>query len=106
MQIKRNYKTELETKSLYLKPWQRIYARDMYKNWAIDKEVCKFLTWEPHKNVEETEMIVSMWVERPNYAWAIIDKESNEAIGSIDIVFNREKDFACEIGYCLSRRFL
>lgn len=105
MQIKCNYKTDLETKSLYLKPWQRVFARDMFKNWATDAEVCKFLTWEPHKNILETETIVSMWVERPNYAWAIIDKETNEAIGSIDIVFNREKDLCCEIGYCLSRKF-
>ena len=103
--IKNNFKKQLETERLILSPWQDNFAVDMYKNWATDTEVVKFLSWEVHENLEETKKVVSMWVEEQTYNWCIIDKDSKEAIGSISIVKNDVKNFNCEIGYCLSRKF-
>lgn len=35
----------------------------MYKNWACDGEVTKFLTWQPYKDPEETEKTLAVWVK-------------------------------------------
>ena len=105
MQIKENFKKELQTQRLILSPWKLTFARKMYENWATDSLVTKYLSWEPHKNVQETEQIISNWVIEPNYHWCIVDKETNEPIGAIGVVRNFLKDFRCEVGYCLSRKF-
>lgn len=104
MEIKCNFRQELETERLYLKNWQTSFAKDMYNNWATDKEVVKFLSWEPHKNIEETMQIISMWIAEANYNWCIVEKSTNQAIGSINVVRKSDRDFWCEVGYCSSKK--
>ena len=62
----------------------------MYKNWASDPEVTKFLTWPTHPSVEVSRKINASWVasyEKPDYyQWAIVPKELGEPIGSISVV--------------------
>ena len=105
MQIKGNYRTELTTDRLTLSPWNLSFTKKMFENWASDARVTKYLSWNPHKNVEETEQVVLSWMESARYNWCIRLKETGEPIGSIDMVNNSEKDFRCEIGYCLGYNF-
>ena len=58
MNLKENYRQMLVTDRLILTPWQTEFAQGMFDNWATDKEVNKFLSWELHKNVEETKQII------------------------------------------------
>ena len=99
-------KETIETKRLLLRKFRIEDADEMFSNWANDSEVTKYMTWEPHLNVEVTKNILSLWIneyENPKtYRYAITIKETGELIGSIDVV-----DFVngCpEIGYCLSRK--
>ena len=58
----------------------------MYKNWATDSEVCKFLSWSPHKDLSETKQVVESWISAYSsnyYYWAIELKDIGEIIGSI-----------------------
>lgn len=96
----------IETKRLLLRRFSYEDADAIFQNWANDPEVTKYLTWHPHQNVEVTKMVLDMWMkeyEKPNtYRFGITLKQSEELIGSIDVV-----DFidGCpEIGYCLSRK--
>ena len=54
-------------------------AKYMYKNWATDSKVCKFLSWNPHKSLSEREHIVESWIKGydndDNYNWGIELKE-------------------------------
>ena len=43
----------LETKRLVLRPFVIEDAPAMYRNWANDPQVTRFLTWTPHANVED-----------------------------------------------------
>ncbi len=65
----------LKTDRLTLRPFRASDAEDMFRNWAGDSEVTKFLTWTPHKNVDETRALLAAWEEeaqRPDvYHWAI-----------------------------------
>ena len=68
----------LETKRLILRRFTEDDAPAMYKNWASDGEVTKFLTWQPYKSLEDAEKTLAVWVrdyERKDcYQWAIVLK--------------------------------
>ena len=95
----------LKTQRLVLRPFTTADAEAMFENWANDKEVTKFLTWTPHRNVEETRALLAVWEEeskRPDvYHWAITLQ--GEVIGDLALVAVRGEN--AHTGYCLSRKF-
>ena len=99
----------IETERLILRTFRPEDAEPMYNNWANDPEVTKFLTWQPHKNVEATREVISRWIKEAedpeNYQWAIVLKELGEPIGSISVVaLVNERDIV-SIGYCIGRKW-
>ena len=99
----------LETPRLILRRFQEGDGDFMYKNWASDPEVTKFLTWPTHPSVEVSRKINASWVasyEKPDYyLWAIVPKELGEPIGSISVVRMNEKAESMEVGYAISRKY-
>lgn len=100
---------KLETNRIILRKFEMKDAKDMYKNWASDPEVTKYLTWQPHESLEASEMITADWVEKNDdpkfYQWAIELKEIGEVIGSISVVRINEEAEVCEIGYCIGKKW-
>lgn len=98
---------ELETSRLILRRFTMLDAEPMYRNWASDPEVTKFLTWPPHSSVEISSMVLSSWVagyEKDDfYQWAIVLKEVGEPIGSISVVHCNDALEIAHIGYCIGR---
>lgn len=81
----------LETKRLVLRPFVIEDAPAMYRNWANDPQVTRFLTWTPHENVEETKRILSEWIAQYQnldyYCWGIAFREDEgNVIGNISVV--------------------
>ncbi len=101
-----NFKN-LESERLILRKFSINDADEMYKNWTSDDLVTKYLPWDTHKDIEETKMILTLWEEDYKkdypYRYAVVIKDTNELIGSIDIVENDVKNNIGEIGYCYSR---
>ena len=106
--------TDLGTKTLHtprllLRPFTPDDAPAMYRNWASDPEVTKFLTWPPHESPQASRTLLEGWVSQyPDptyYNWAIVWKETGEPIGNISVVERKEKTESCHIGYCLGRSF-
>lgn len=99
----------IETKRLILRPFLMEDAQVMYKNWASDDEVTKFLTWPTHSNSEISKKVTESWVaeyEKDHfYQWCIELKSAQEAIGSISIVHINDDTQAVEVGYCIGRQF-
>jgi len=95
----------LETERLILRKFDLNDSEAMYRNWASDPEVTKYLTWETYQSVSEADSILAMWAkdyEKPDfYQWAVVLKEISEPIGSISVV-NMEDDIP-EIGYCIGK---
>ena len=77
----------IETPRLLLRRLTPADAPAMYRNWACDPAVTRYLRWEPHKNVDETFALLTAWAELyPNpdyYQWAIVEKASGEVFGSM-----------------------
>ncbi|MBE5966080.1 MAG: GNAT family N-acetyltransferase [Lachnospiraceae bacterium] len=99
----------IETERLILRQFRLEDAEDMYKNWASDDAVTRYLTWPTHGSVETSREVLRIWTEgyaSPDYyQWCIEYKESGEAIGSISIVNINEKIDSVEVGYCISRKY-
>ena len=99
----------LETKRLILRRFSPDDAEDMYRNWASDPEVTRFLTWPCHASPETTRVLLEQWDKRYEdgrvFNWAIESKEVRQVIGSIAVGKINEEIGSVEIGYCLSRMY-
>jgi ribosomal-protein-alanine N-acetyltransferase len=97
----------LETERLILRCFTEDDAEAMFKNWANDPEVTKYLTWQPHGNPENSREIIKSWLElyeKPDYySWAIVLKSTGEAIGNISIVHKNDDTHMVHIGYCIGK---
>ena len=98
----------IETDRLILRRYKIEDADAIYKNWASDSEVTKFLTWQPHPSVEVSRGIIENWLkeysDKKYYHWAIVLKDNgDEPIGGISVVHMNEDISMVHIGYCLGR---
>ena len=100
---------KLETARLVLRPFVKEDAGAMYRNWASDPEVTKFLSWPTYKSVDTAHEILNLWVHQYQdntfYQWAIELKELGEAIGSISVVNMDDRVDSVEIGFCIGKAF-
>ena len=100
----------LETERLLLRRFAVSDTAAMYKNWASDPEVTRFLTWPVHEREETSRAVLEDWVkgyENENcYHWAIVLKEYGaEPIGSISVVGRNDDIEMVDIGYCIGRNW-
>ena len=95
----------IETSRLILRRAIREDAEPMFRNWASDPEVTKYLTWPTYEKVETAYQILDLWAgeyEKPDYyQWMIVLKELDEPIGSISVVRQNDRVEEAEIGYCI-----
>lgn len=96
---------ELRTARLLLRRFAAGDAHAMFRNWASDSEVTRFLTWPAHANEDISQMVLNDWLAnyaKPDfYQWAI--EFDGEPIGSISVVSHKDSTEACEIGYCIGK---
>ena len=96
------------TERLVLRPWTEADAESLYK-YAKDPDVGTPAGWPAHKSVEESlEIIKTVFTGKECYA--ICEKNSNEAIGAVELKLNghtdmTERDDECELGYWLGKEF-
>ena len=100
----------LETGRLILRRYVNADAAAMYKNWASDQEVTRFLTWPTHPNQEVSGRVIEDWVNQYSddsyYHWAIILKDNGEEpIGDIAVVSLKENVSMAHVGYCIGRNW-
>lgn len=95
----------LETPRLILRRAVLEDAAPMFRNWASDPEVTKYLTWPTHENIQVSTWVVDSWIteyeKNDFYQWMIELKEIGEPIGSISVVRQAEDTGEMEIGYCI-----
>lgn len=99
----------INTNRLLLRKFKVSDVEEVFKNWANDEEVTRYLTWKPHKSLNVTKVLLNQWVldyEIFNtYNWAIELENTGDVIGSIGAVNIDEENLSCEIGYCLSKKY-
>ena len=99
----------IETSRLILRRAVREDAEPMFRNWASDSDVTKFLTWPAHSNIAVSEIVIGSWLQEYEkesyYQWMIVLKELGEPIGSISAVRQNDRTEEAEIGYCIGTRW-
>jgi len=98
----------IHTSRLLLRKIEPNDAEMMFRNWASDDDVSRYMRWTTHINAEETVAIIQNWVdaykENNRYHWGIC-LDSGEMIGSVGIIITAEHDFNAELGYCIGREW-
>ena len=101
--------TVLETLRLTLRPFKVEDADAMFRNWANDDEVTKYLTWPTHTSVEVSRYVLNDWVpryvENDYYHWAIVPRELGEPVGSMAVVHKDDKAEMAHIGYGIGKKW-
>lgn len=94
---------ELRTERLILRKYKSDDYINMFKNYAADERVTKFLTWEPYEKAEDIieflDMSIAAYDRLTTYHWAI--EFEGEIIGSVSVMHIDELRNNCEIGYCI-----
>ena len=98
----------LKTERLLLRPFCKEDLEDFYAYARVDG-VGQMAGWKPHENIEESEMILNMFMEeKKTFALVYGDK----VVGSLGIEFYDEKQYpefddikAREIGYVLAKEY-
>ena len=98
----------METERIILRPWQDSDAEALFK-YASDPDVGPRAGWPPHKSVEDSLEIIRT-VFNAEGMWAVIWKESGEAIGGVGYLpasasnLKIAEDHA-EVGYWIARPY-
>lgn len=99
----------LETERLILRRYALDDAPAMFKNWASDPEVTRYLTWPPHASVDVTRMVIQSWLEsyeKPDtYHWGLELKQTGKLIGDIAVVRIAEPILEAEMGWCMGQKW-
>lgn len=100
----------IETNRLKLRRFELSDAAAMFKNWAGDPEVTKYLMWPAHADVGVTRSILEEWTGKYEddsfYLWAItLKSQGDEPIGSISVVSMDERLKMVHFGYCIGRKW-
>ncbi|MDL2288943.1 GNAT family N-acetyltransferase [Oscillospiraceae bacterium OttesenSCG-928-F05] len=97
----------IKTPRLCLRRYKPEDAPTIFKNYATDTRVTKFLSWEPYQEISALKEFIAAQIsayERPDiYNWVI--EYGSQVIGSISVVRNDEENESCEIGYCIGYAF-
>ncbi len=103
-------KMKLQTERLILRAWQESDAKALYK-YANNPNIGPMAGWPPHTSVENSLEIIKTVLSAPE-TYAVVLKETSEAIGSIGVIFSRSetksakmRENECEVGYWIGEPF-
>lgn len=95
-----------QTARLIARPATSADAQVIFENYASDPAVAKYMTWKPHRSVDETIEFLRrcerVWIEGSAFPWCLWLKEDGTFAGLIEI---RVHTSAVDLGYALARRW-
>lgn len=104
--FKRDSTVKFETNRLIIRPPCIDDAADIFKNYAQDREVTRYLTWRPHSEFSETQRWVNYCVDHADtpssLIFVITPKDTAEVIGMIDV---RLEGCKAHLGYVLAKPY-
>ena len=106
--MKMKFKTDIiSSQSIILRPFKIDDAYNMFNNWASNQEITKYISWNPHLDLNITKQVINNWLTEyendQTLIWAIdLCNQNNNPYGSIGISKIIDHD-TVEIGYVLSK---
>jgi ribosomal-protein-alanine N-acetyltransferase len=95
-----------QTERLLLRKPRMDDALAIFKTYAQDPKVTRYLVWKPHKNIRETEQFLlacgQLWRTGKDFAYAIMLKENDRLVGMFGL---HPMNLKIEVGYALARLY-
>lgn len=95
---------QIKTSRLLLRKPGMDDAFAIFHGWAQDQEVTRYLIWQPHQHVEQTQQFVqgclTAWEYETRFPYMIVIRESDEVIGMLEARIECPR---LEIGYVTAR---
>jgi RimJ/RimL family protein N-acetyltransferase len=88
------------TDRLRMRPPTAADAERIFARYAQDIEVCRYMTWVPHRTVEDSSAWLARLDEEQRVVRLIFGRSSGELLGSIGGLAQGHR---VEFGYCLAR---
>jgi ribosomal-protein-alanine N-acetyltransferase len=100
-----NVPEKIPTQRLILRRAHISDADSIFREYAQDEDVARYMTWRPHSSAIETEEFLRGCIDRWNngteYSWSITLAGDDRTVGMISV---RMHGHVAEIGYVLTRR--
>lgn len=97
---------QIDTPRLLLRQTAVTDADAIFNTYAQDQEVARYMIWQAHKTIADTntflERCVDAWKQATAFPWVIIRKEDNALIGMFEL---RIMQHRAELGYVLARSY-
>jgi [ribosomal protein S5]-alanine N-acetyltransferase len=81
-------------------------AESIFRSYAQDPEVTKYLAWRPHKNLDTTreflKRCVQCWQDETAFPWVMARKNDHTLLGMIEL---RIDQFRADFGYGIARPY-
>ena len=87
-----------ETSRLFFRPLEEKDVESLFKNVYSDEKVNRYLRFDTHKNVEETKKVIKE-------IYVLIEKETKQIIGTIEIADKSLINQTCAIGYLIGSKW-
>ena len=99
----------LETERLILRRGSINDSKQVYENYGKDPLVSKYVVWNQHKDIEDAVNLMNKWEqsydELTSYKWLVVEKQTNEIIGSISAVKVDDINKTVALGYCYGSKW-
>jgi RimJ/RimL family protein N-acetyltransferase len=94
----------IHTRRLMLRRYALDDAKEIFERYAQDIEVTRFLTWHPHRDVDETRRFLErcqrVWEEGRAFPWIIALRDTGAILGGIELRVDGHRG---EFGYAIAR---
>lgn len=99
----------IETEHFILRKFKGSDGEAMYRNWASNPNVARYVTWDVHESVEVSIGLCKFWEKESEnndkFNWVMELKETGEPIGSIEVVSLNKEINEATIGYCMGENW-
>jgi [ribosomal protein S5]-alanine N-acetyltransferase len=96
----------LETARLLLRRPVPADAEPIFRKYAQDPEVTRYLTWRPHENIQVTQTFIwrcmQCWQDGSAFPWVVLRKQDAEVIGMLEL---RITGYQADLGYGMAREY-
>ena len=94
----------LETNRLFLRQPVSEDGIHIFEGYARDKDVTKYLTWQPHRSIlmidKYVNRCIDAWANKSAFPYVLIRKIDSQLVGMIEIRINKHK---ADLGYVLAK---
>ncbi|MBR3119588.1 MAG: GNAT family N-acetyltransferase [Oceanobacillus sp.] len=99
---------KIETERLILRKITKQDVPDMYA-YCSDPEVTRFVTWNPHQSLADTEafveFILNNYKKKSLAPWGMEYKKTGKIIGTVDLASWNPTHQSAEIAYCIHQGY-